>query len=68
MANTQTLIAQAYSAFNQRNVNGVLAVTSVPGFVPAHVDFMRGIQLPSRTMRLSLVIRLVEFLWHACSL
>lgn len=28
MANTQTLIAQAYSAFNQRNVDGVLALMS----------------------------------------
>ena len=28
MANTQTLIAQAYSAFNQRNIDGVLAVMS----------------------------------------
>ena len=28
MANTQTLIAQAYSAFNQRNVDGALALTS----------------------------------------
>jgi hypothetical protein len=26
MANTQTLIAEAYSAFNQRNVDGVLAL------------------------------------------
>ena len=26
MANTQTLIAQAYSAFNQRNVDGALAL------------------------------------------
>ena len=28
MANTQTLIAQAYSAFNQRNIDGVLALMS----------------------------------------
>lgn len=28
MANTQTLIAQAYSAFNQRNVDGALALMS----------------------------------------
>jgi hypothetical protein len=28
MANRQTLIAQAYSAFNQRNVDGVLALMS----------------------------------------
>jgi hypothetical protein len=28
MANTQTLIAQAYSAFNQRNVEGALALMS----------------------------------------
>jgi hypothetical protein len=28
MANTQTLIAQAYSAFNRRNVEGVLALMS----------------------------------------
>ena len=29
MANTQTLIAQAYSAFNRRDVDGALAVMSV---------------------------------------
>ena len=28
MANTRTLLAQAYSAFNQRNVDGVLALMS----------------------------------------
>jgi len=28
MANTQALIAQAYSAFNQRNIDGVLALMS----------------------------------------
>lgn len=28
MTNTQTLIAQAYSAFNQRNIDGVLALMS----------------------------------------
>jgi hypothetical protein len=28
MANTQTLIAQAYSAFNQRNIDGALALMS----------------------------------------
>ena len=28
MANTQALIAQAYSAFNQRNVDGALALMS----------------------------------------
>jgi hypothetical protein len=28
MANTQTLIAQVYSAFNQRNVDGALALMS----------------------------------------
>jgi hypothetical protein len=28
MANIQTLIAQAYSAFNQRNIDGVLALMS----------------------------------------
>ncbi len=28
MADTQTLIAQAYSAFNQRNIDGVLALMS----------------------------------------
>ena len=28
MANTQTLIAQAYSAFNRRNVDGALAFMS----------------------------------------
>ena len=28
MANTQTLIAQAYTAFNQRNVDGALALMS----------------------------------------
>ncbi len=28
MANTQTLIAQAYSAFNQRDIDGVLALMS----------------------------------------
>ena len=28
MANTRTLIAQAYSAFNQRNIDGVLALMS----------------------------------------
>jgi hypothetical protein len=28
MANTQTLIAQAYSAFNQRNMDGALALMS----------------------------------------
>lgn len=28
MANTQTLIAQAYSAFNQRNIDGALALIS----------------------------------------
>ena len=28
MANTQTLIAQAYSAFNRRDIDGALAVMS----------------------------------------
>lgn len=36
MANTQTLIAQAYSAFNHRDIDGALALMSENVSCPRH--------------------------------